>query len=109
MAQHFDLAAQMDWTDLAEGEVRIMPLHQRADGGRIRLLVTRCGVWPQHVEEQPEFYMVLKGEVIYLTKREHRVQAGEAILFAPGEPHGARIENGAVSLNVDFACTAQTR
>ena len=28
---------------------------------------------------------------------------GEAILLAPGEPHGARVENGAVSINVDFA------
>jgi hypothetical protein len=35
--------------------------------------------------------------------REHRMRAGEAILLAPGEPHGARAENGAVSINVDFA------
>jgi hypothetical protein len=41
--------------------------------------------------------------VIHLTEREHRVRAGEAILLEPGEAHGARVENGAVSINVDFA------
>jgi len=45
----------------------------------------------------------LEGEVIHVTEGEQRVRAGEAILLAPGEPHGARVENGAVSINVDFA------
>lgn len=59
--------------------------------------------WPKHVEEKAELYVVLKGEVIYITDREQAVKAGEAILLAPGEPHGARVEEGAVSINVDFA------
>ena len=103
MAQIFDLAAQTDWSDLAEGEVRVIPLVQYQNGVRVRMLVSRRGVWPKHVEENPELYVVLKGEVIHVTDREQRVKAGEAILLDPREPHGARVEDGAVSVNVDFA------
>lgn len=45
----------------------------------------------------------MPGEVIHITDTEQRVKAGEAILLAPGEPHGARVEEGAVSINVDVA------
>ena len=103
MAQVFALTAETDWADLTEGEVRVIPLLQYENGVRVRMLVTRCGAWPKHVEDQAELYVVLKGEVIYITEREHRVKAGEAILLAPGEPHGARVERGAVSINVDLA------
>ena len=103
MAQHFYLAAAMDWSDLAEGEVRVIPLAQYADGLRVRLVVAGRGEWPKHVEPQAELYVMLKGEVIQITDREQRVRAGEAILIGPGEPHGARIEEGAVSINVDYA------
>ncbi len=34
MAQIFDLAAQVDWTDLAEGEVRVIPLALSGCGAR---------------------------------------------------------------------------
>jgi len=103
MAQIFDLASKIDWADLAEGEVRIIPLLQYENGVRVRMLVTRRGEWPRHVEEKAELYVVLKGQVIHITKSEQAVNAGEAILLAPGEPHGARVEDGAVSINVDFA------
>ena len=103
MAKVFDLASKIDWADLAEGEVRVVPLLQLQNGVRVRMLVTRRGEWPKHVEEKAELYVVLKGEVIYITDREKAVKAGDAILLAPGEPHGARIEEGAVSINVDFA------
>jgi quercetin dioxygenase-like cupin family protein len=103
MAQIFDLASQTDWTGLDEGEVRVIPLLQYDDGVRIRMVVTRRGEWPKHVEDRAELYVVIQGEVIHLTEREHRVRAGEAILLEPGEAHGARVENGAVSINVDFA------
>jgi quercetin dioxygenase-like cupin family protein len=103
MAQTFDLAAQADCTDLAEGEVRAIPLLQYENGVRVRMLVSRRGTWPMHVEDRAELYVVLKGEVILITDREQRVRAGEAILLAPGEAHGARVEDGAVSINVDFA------
>ena len=66
------------------------------------MLVTRCGAWPKHVENRAELYVVLKGEVIYITEREHHVKAGVAMLLAPGELHGARVERGAVSINVDL-------
>jgi quercetin dioxygenase-like cupin family protein len=102
MAHIIDLAAKSDWADLADGEVRIRPLLQYENGVRVRMLVSRRGAWPKHVEEKAELYVVLKGEVIQITDREQRVRAGEAILLAPGEPHGARVENGAVSINVDF-------
>jgi hypothetical protein len=39
----------------------------------------------------------------HVTEREQRVKAGQAIVRAPGEPHGARVETGAVSINVDLA------
>ena len=52
---------------------------------------------------EPNFYVVLQGEVIHLTDTEQRVNAGEAIRLGPGEPHGTRVEEGAVSVNVDFA------
>ncbi|MGH7416110.1 MAG: AraC family ligand binding domain-containing protein [Candidatus Rokuibacteriota bacterium] len=103
MARVFDLAAEMDWAGLAEGEVRIVPLVQYENGVRVRMLVSGRGEWPKHVEEQAELYLVLKGAVIHITEREHRVTAAEAILLAPGEPHGARVEEGAVSINVDLA------
>lgn len=103
MPQVHDLAAQMDWTDLAEGEVRIIPLLQYVNGVRVRMVVSRHGAWPAHVETGAELYVVLKGEVIHITDTERRVKAGEAILLAPGEPHGARVEDGAVSINVDLA------
>ncbi len=103
MAQTFDLASKIDWSDLAEGEVRVIPLLQYPNGVRVRMLVTRRGEWPKHVEKKAELYMVLKGEVIYITDREQAVKTGEAILLEPGEPHGARIEEGAVSINVDVA------
>jgi quercetin dioxygenase-like cupin family protein len=103
MAHVVDLAAMNDWVDLAEGEVRIVPLVQYDNGVRVRMLVSRRGEWPKHVEQHAELYVVLKGEVIHVTEGEQRVRAGEAILLAPGEPHGARVENGAVSINVDFA------
>lgn len=103
MAKIFDLASNVDWSDLGDGEVRIIPLLQYDNGVRIRMLVTRRGEWPHHVEEKAELYVVLKGEVIHITEDEHPVRAGEAILLAPGEPHGARVESGAVSINVDFA------
>ena len=103
MAQIVDLTAETDWTGLDEGEVRVVPLLQCDNGVRVRMVVSRRGKWPKHVEEQAELYVVVRGEVIHVTDREHRVQAGQAILLAPGEPHGARVENGAVSINVDFA------
>jgi quercetin dioxygenase-like cupin family protein len=103
MAQIFDLASQIDWTALDEGEVRVIPLLQYDNGVRVRLVVSRRGQWPKHVESQAELYVVMRGEVIHVTEREHRVRAGQAILLAAGEPHGARVENGAVSINVDFA------
>jgi quercetin dioxygenase-like cupin family protein len=103
MATIFDLASNVDWADLAEGEVRIIPLLQYENGVRVRMLVTRRGEWPKHVEEKAELYVVLKGEVVHITESDHPVRAGEAILLAPGEPHGARVEDGAVSINVDFA------
>lgn len=103
MAQIFDLASKIDWADLAEGEVRVVPLLQYENGVRVRMLVTRRGEWPRHVEEKAELYVVLKGKVIHITEREQAVKAGEAILLEPGEPHGARVEEGAVSINVDFA------
>ena len=96
MAQIFDLASKIDWADLAEGEVRIIPLLQYENGVRVRMLVTRRGEWPRHVEEKAELYVVLKGEVIHITESERAVKAGEAILLAPGEPHGARVEDGLV-------------
>ena len=102
MAHVIDLLAKADWTDLGEGEIRVVPIHRYDNGVRLRLLISRRGEWPKHVEEQAELYVVLKGEVIYVTENEQRVRAGEAIILAPGEPHGARVENGAVSLNVDF-------
>lgn len=102
MAHIVDLAAKTDWADLADGEVRIVPILQYENGVRVRMLVSRRGEWPKHVEQQAELYVVLRGEVIHLTESEQRVRAGEAILLAPGEPHGARVENGAVSINVDF-------
>ena|SRR5258705_13973175 len=102
MAQIFDLASKADWADLADGEVRIIPLVQYGNGVRVRMLVTRWGEWPRHIEEKAELYVVLKGEVIHITESEHPVKAGEAILLAPGEPHGARVAEGAVSINVDF-------
>lgn len=103
MAQTFELASQTDWADLAEGEVRTIPLLQYDNGVRVRMLVSRRGNWPQHVEDKAELYIVLKGEVIFIMDRERRVKAGEAILLGPGEQHGARVEDGAVSINVDFA------
>jgi quercetin dioxygenase-like cupin family protein len=103
MTEIFDLAAKTDWAELAEGDVRIVPIVQYENGMRVRMLVTRRGAWPKHTEEKPELYVVLKGEVIHITDREYPVKAGEAILLAPGEPHGARVEQGAVSINVDFA------
>ena len=103
MAQIFDLASQTDWTGLGDGEVRVIPLLQYDNGVRVRLVVSRRGEWPKHVEERAELYVVIRGEVIHVAEGEHRVQAGQAILLAPGEPHGARVENGAVSINVDFA------
>jgi len=103
MAQIFDLASKVDSADLADGEVRIIPLLQYENGVRVRMLVTRRGEWPRHMEEKAELYVVLKGEVIHITESEQLVKAGEAILLAPGEPHGARVERGAVSINVDFA------
>src|SRR5712692_6449196 len=101
MAQIFDLASKVDSADLADGEVRIIPLLQYENGVRVRMLVTRRGEWPRHMEEKAELYVVLKGEVIHITESEQLVKAGEAILLAPGEPHGARVERGAVSINVD--------
>lgn len=103
MARIFDLASQTDWAGLAEGEVRIIPLAQYENGVRVRMLISRRGAWPKHVESSAELYIVLKGEVVHITDSEQRVKTGEAILLAPGEPHGARIEDGAVSINVDFA------
>ena len=103
MPQIHDLAAQMDWTDLAEGGVRTIPLVQYENGVRVRMIVSRRGAWPKHVETGAELYIVLRGEVIHITDTERRVKAGEAILLAPGEPHGARVEDGAVSINVDLA------
>jgi quercetin dioxygenase-like cupin family protein len=102
VAQIFELAGLTDWTDLAEGEVRTIPLLQYDNGVRVRVVVSRRGVWPKHMEEGAELYIVLKGEVIHITDREQRVKAGEAIVLAPGEPHGARVEQGAVSINVDY-------
>ena len=102
MAQTFTLTPR-PWADLAEGEVRTTPLVSYDNGVRVRLLVSRRGVWPKHVEERAELYIVLQGDVIFITDREQRVKAGEAILIAPGESHGARVDDGAVSINVDFA------
>jgi hypothetical protein len=45
--------------DLAEGEVRIIPLLRYENGVRVRMLVTRRGDWPKHVEEKAELYVVL--------------------------------------------------
>ena len=103
MPQIHDLTAQMDWTDLAAGEVRIVPLLQYENGVRVRMVVSRHGTWPTHVETGAELYIVLKGEVVHVTDTERNVKAGEAILLAPGEPHGARVEYGAVSINIDLA------
>lgn len=103
MANIFDLAAKADWSDLAEGEVRVVPLLEFDNGVRVRMLIARRGVWPKHTEKKPELYVVLKGEVTYITDTEHRVKAGEAIVIGSGEPHGARVEDGAVSINVDSA------
>jgi quercetin dioxygenase-like cupin family protein len=94
MAQTFQLAAQTDWADLAEGEVRTIPLLKYDNGVRVCMLVSRRGTWPKHMEDSAELYTVLKGEVILITDREQHVKAGEAILLAPGEPHGARVEDG---------------
>src|SRR6267142_5944703 len=80
MAKIFDLASSVDWADLAEGEVRIIPLLQYENGVRVRMLVTRRGEWPKHVEEEAELYVVLKGEVVQITEGDHPVRAGEAIL-----------------------------
>lgn len=103
MAHIVDLAAKSDWANLADGEVRIVPLLQYENGVRVQMLISRRGEWPKHVEDKAELYIVLKGEVIHITGSEQRVRAGEAVLLAPGEPHGARVESGAVSINVDFA------
>jgi len=105
MAQVFDLNTGMDWSGLADAEVRAIPLVHYPNGMRVRVLVSRCGTWPQHVEQSAELYVVLAGEVVFLTDREQRVSAGHAILLAPGEPHGGRVEHGAVSINVDWAPT----
>jgi len=51
MAQIFDLASRIDWADLAEGEVRIIPLLHYENGMRVRMLVTRRGEWPRHVQD----------------------------------------------------------
>jgi quercetin dioxygenase-like cupin family protein len=91
MASIFDLASKADWTDLAEGEVRVVPLLEYDNGARVRMLITRRGAWPKHVEEQPELYVVLKGEVVHITESEHLIKPGEAILIGPGEPHGAGV------------------
>ncbi len=92
----------MDWTGLADGEVRVVLLARYDNGMRVRMPVSRRGVWPRHVEERAELYVVLRGEVIYdLPDREAPIGAGQAILLDPGEPDGARVLKGAVSINVD--------
>jgi hypothetical protein len=62
MAQIFDLASQTDWTGLDEGEVRVIPLLQYDNGVRIRMVVTRRGEWPKHVEDRAELYVVIQGK-----------------------------------------------
>jgi mannose-6-phosphate isomerase-like protein (cupin superfamily) len=89
------------WADVPEGKAQVLPLLEK-DGVRARLLVTRSGSWPAHVDDHDEAYFVLRGEVVYYTDREIRVRAGQGILFAPGESHSARIEGGAVSLKLEF-------
>jgi mannose-6-phosphate isomerase-like protein (cupin superfamily) len=103
MAQLIDFAADESrppWEDLADGEVRRVPLFEGA-GVRARVLITRSGSWPSHADEEAEMYVVVRGEVIFHTDHEVRVPAGRAIVFAPGEAHAARIENGAVSIQID--------
>lgn len=86
---------------LEPGEVRLIPLAEQG-GLRVRLLVTASGSWPSHVEDSTERYLVLRGEVRYTTEDgEHTVGAGQMVTFAPGEAHAARIETGALSLNID--------
>ena len=49
MAHVVDLAAMNDWVDLAEGEVRIVPLVQYDNGVRVRMLVSRREIGRAHV------------------------------------------------------------
>lgn len=107
MAQLFNLGLDDDrFASLANGEVQMTPLFE-GGGWRARLLVTRSGSWPMHTDEEREIYVVLRGEVAYQiggdVNQEVRVRAGQLIAFAPHEPHGARIERGAISIRFDYA------
>ena len=104
MAQLIDFAidgSELPWADLAEGVVRRVLLFEHA-GVRARVLTTKSGSWPPHTEEEEEMYVVVRGEVIFYTDHEVRVPAGRAIVFAPGETHAARIESGAISIQIEI-------
>ena len=103
MASFFDLSENVDWSGLDDGEVRIVPLFQTEAGPRVRILITRSGSWPLHSHDHPELYFVLRGKVTFLTDTEVSLLPGQALVFEAGERHGARISEGAVTLNVDFS------
>jgi quercetin dioxygenase-like cupin family protein len=102
MAKVFDFPTKAaPWSDLAEGEVKTIMFFRKPEFN-LRMLITKSGSWEKHIEKEYELYIVLQGEVIYSLENDISIKAGQAILFEPGEAHGARIETGAVSIKLEY-------
>ena len=89
------------WGGLARNERLEVPIETR-EGFHAQMLVMGDGVWAGEYRASEQVYFVLRGNAFFEGAERMGLHAGQAVVYAPGEPHTIRVETGAVLLHWSF-------